>query len=95
MPNVDASASKACSPITHEHKLLLADLARSAGIDLRESAVSALADALAAGAPPPSLATVLGALCKARGSRASATTTTTTEATPAAAPAVPATATRQ
>lgn len=63
MPNAEAS-KKAHSSLSASDKLLLAQLARSAGLDLRPKAVSALADALAAGAPPPSLATVLGALCK-------------------------------
>lgn len=69
-------ASKASS-ISASDKLLLAQLARSAGLDLRPKAVSALVDALAAGAPPPSLATVLGALCRKSGRSVSVSATTT------------------
>ena len=58
------SSSATSSILSASDKLLLSELARSAGLDLRPRAVSALADALSAGAPPPSLATVLGALCK-------------------------------
>ena len=74
-----SEASKASSSVSASDKLLLSQLARSAGLDLRPKAVSALVDALAAGAPPPSLATVLGALCKKsdRGVSVSATTTST------------------
>ena len=72
--------AKNSSPLSSSDKLLLAQLARSAGLDLRPKAVSALADALAAGAPPPSLATVLGALCKQKKARGAAESATSTEA---------------
>ena len=64
-----SKASNSSSISSSSDKLLLAQLARSAGLDLRPGAVSALADALAAGAPPPSLATVLGALCSSKKGR--------------------------
>ena len=79
MPIEEASkASSSSSVCSASDKLLLAQLARSAGLDLRPKAVSALVDALAAGAPPPSLATVLGALCRKSGRVAVSATTTST-----------------
>lgn len=80
MPN-EASASKASTSISSSDKLLLSQLARSAGLDLRPKAISALVDALAAGAPPPSLATVLGALYrKSQSSSVSVSAVTSTAA---------------
>ena len=74
----EAPSKASSSSVSASDKLLLAPLARSAGLDLRPKAVSALVDALAAGAPPPSLATVLGALCKKSGRSVSVSATTTT-----------------
>ena len=72
-----APSQATSSAVSASDKLLLSQLARSAGLDLRPEAVSALVDALAAGAPPPSLATVLGALCKKNGSAVSVSATST------------------
>lgn len=78
MPIEEASKASSSSVVSASDKLLLAQLARSAGLDLRPKAVSALVDALAAGAPPPSLATVLGALCRKSGRSVSLSATTST-----------------